>query len=230
MWGRVDRKHNAIICAWLGRPDVLDLGCGYGTLSHMVAGGHGLRCVGVDHDAGALEIARHGASGARFVRAEAADLPFADGHFGTIVLRDSLHHLVNDPAWPRIADELRRVSRGDARLIVLDPNVNGIVRAARTVVGHQDEECEFEDALATVKSIGWKPVHVSFNTLFTLPLSGGYVGPELVPDAERLHRAALSLESAIERRLARRPGARRLAWRYLIVADRCAATGAGGDN
>jgi ubiquinone/menaquinone biosynthesis C-methylase UbiE len=100
---------------------VLDVGCGTGYL------GLGLAKVGqagdvhlTDLSPGMLDRARTNAASlgvdATFVRATAADLPYADDRFDAVVTRGVLHHLHDVPA---ALTEWRRVLRPGGVLLVL---------------------------------------------------------------------------------------------------------------
>jgi len=102
--------------------EVLDLGCGTGTLAIAMAGAPGrARITGIDGDAEILDIARakEGSEGIDFVGGLADALPFDDGSFDRVVCSLLLHHL--DPAVKRAAlAEARRVLRRGGRLHVAD--------------------------------------------------------------------------------------------------------------
>lgn len=101
--------------------DVLDMGCGTGTLAIALAGPGRPRVTGIDGDAEILEIARakDGAQGVEFVQGLANELPFAESSFDRVVTSLLLHHL--DPAVKRAAlGEARRVLRPGGRLHVAD--------------------------------------------------------------------------------------------------------------
>ncbi|MCO5171730.1 MAG: class I SAM-dependent methyltransferase [Planctomycetes bacterium] len=219
-WGAVDRRHVESILRHVRGRRVLDMGCGYGTTTaHLAAAG--FECVGVDLDPGPLRVARARSPGDRYVRADAERLPFADATFETVVWRDALHHFFGEADFDRVVAEVRRVSRPGARFVVLDPNVNGVVRAARRVVAHVDEECDVETATRVLRErLGCRLVHASYHTVFSLPLSGGYVGPVLVPDVKALHRLLLGVERVAEAAVNAAGLGRHLCWRYLLAADR----------
>ncbi len=102
--------------------DVLDLGCGTGTLAIAMARAAGrTRITGIDGHAEILEIAggKEGSEGIHFVEGLADALPFADGCFDRVVASLVLHHL--DPPVKRAAlAEARRVLRRGGRLHVAD--------------------------------------------------------------------------------------------------------------
>ncbi|CAN5235991.1 hypothetical protein BH20ACT20_BH20ACT20_02570 [soil metagenome] len=102
--------------------EVLDLGCGTGTLAIAMARAAGrARITGIDGDAEILDIARRkeGSEGIDFVTGLADALPFDDGSFDRVVCSLLLHHL--EPAVKRAAlAEARRVLRRGGRLHVAD--------------------------------------------------------------------------------------------------------------
>jgi len=102
--------------------DVLDLGCGTGTLAIAMAQAPGrARITGIDGDPEILEIARskEGSEEIQFAEGLADTLPFADGSFDRVVCSLLLHHL--DPVVKRAAlTEARRVLRPGGRLHVAD--------------------------------------------------------------------------------------------------------------
>jgi SAM-dependent methyltransferase len=219
-WGVVDHRHNAEISRRVTHGPVLDVGCGYGTLTGHLAE-LGIECTGVDSDASALAIARARFPAGSFVNATADVLPFLDGSFATVVMRDSLHHLINEPNWSDIRRELLRVLDPAGRIVVFDPNIIGILRVARVFARHKDETCSVDRARGELGGMGLRVQDQAFNTILSLPLSGGYVGVELVPPRPRvLHRLVMGLELTLERALARVNLLPRLSWRYLLVADR----------
>lgn len=99
----------------------LDIGCGAGHLSFLLAG----RCdsvMAVDPSPAMLqtvaaEAARRGISGIRTTCAGAEQLPFAARCFDVVATRFSAHHW---PDVPRALLELRRVLKPGGRLLVLD--------------------------------------------------------------------------------------------------------------
>lgn len=96
---------------------LLEIGCGEGTnLRHLCR--RGARLYGIDFSPAKTAFARQ-ATGALVVSADAAALPFADGAFAAVLIRDVLHHLP-DPG--QVLREARRVLAPGGRLTVIEPN------------------------------------------------------------------------------------------------------------
>ncbi len=112
---------------------VLDVGVGKGTLA-IEAARLGYDVVGVDPDPEALAMAaalvdRAGLGDrVRLVRADAAQLPFADGAFGAAVSLNALHHM--DDAGAVLAS-LVRVVRPGGLVLLADFTEAGFARVAR---------------------------------------------------------------------------------------------------
>jgi SAM-dependent methyltransferase len=95
----------------------LEIGCGEG--NNLLRLARAARCVGVDRFARKLAFAARELPGVAFAAADAAALPFRDGAFGSVVVRDLLHHV---PRPERVvAEAVRALARG-GRLWILEPN------------------------------------------------------------------------------------------------------------
>lgn len=105
---------------------LLEVGCGPGHLTAMLAGDHGLDVVGLDLDPAMIERARANlrrrltdplGSSARLVAADVAALPFEDGAFDLVVSTFSLHHWADPSAG---IGEIARVLRPGGRALIWD--------------------------------------------------------------------------------------------------------------
>lgn len=104
--------------------DVLDLGCGTGTLTTMIKrAAPNAHVTGVDIDPRVLELARKNVAKAgvdvRLVAASVTDLPFEDHTFDRVLSSLVLHHLDTDEKRAALAGALR-VLRPGGELHVLD--------------------------------------------------------------------------------------------------------------
>lgn len=114
----------------VGRGDrLLEIGCGEGAnLHHLRASG--ARFFGVDFSRARAAFARR-AVHAETVAADATALPFADGSFDAVLIRDLLHHVKDGRA---VLAEARRVLRPGGRLTLVEPNRNSPLVLAQAAV------------------------------------------------------------------------------------------------
>jgi SAM-dependent methyltransferase len=95
---------------------VLDLGCGEGaTLRHL---GEPAGATGLDLFPEKIAFAQRQLPRCRFVVGSVYELPFEDGAFDHVLVRDVIHHL-DEPA--RLVGEVARVLATGGRLDVLEP-------------------------------------------------------------------------------------------------------------
>ena len=218
-WGKVDDKHIFIISNFLIGKDILDMGCGNGTTTNYIAN-LGFNCIGIDYDTNVIDYCKDRFPENHFQVANAEQLPFKDGSFDTIILRDALHHFYCEADFEKVKAEILRVSRQNARIIFFDPNIGPLIKFMRKIVGHTDEECDFESAKKIIIAMGLKKIHHSFNTVFSLPLSGGYVGFNFVPNYNIIYDFILKSEKIFEIIINKIGLGRYLCWRYLIIGEK----------
>ncbi len=95
---------------------VLEVGCGEGATLHHLGGPH--QAVGVDLFPSKISFAQSALPECRFVAASAYELPFEQGEFDHLLVRDLIHHL-EEPE--RFIDECSRVLAPGGRIDVLEP-------------------------------------------------------------------------------------------------------------
>jgi len=218
-WGKVDLKHVTCIGSFVKGINVLDMGCGYGTTTNYLTK-QNFNCIGIDYDLQTVEKAKKRFTNCNFLEANAEALPFENNYFDTIVLRDALHHFVGEADFDKVKKEILRVSKPNAIIIFFDPNVHFLLKTMRKLSNHIDEECKYEDAITIMDKLNCKVNHKSFNTIYSLPLSGGYVGINFVPNASFVHGFVLKTELFFEKIVNSLKLGRYLCWRYVIVGQR----------
>jgi SAM-dependent methyltransferase len=216
-YGRVDERLNARIARWIEGESVLDVGCGFGQLTdYLRRRGHA--AVGVDLLEPCIEAGRARFPQADLRLAKSEDLDFPDKSFDTVVLKDTIHHIYAEDDVGAFLADVRRVAR--RRLVIQDPNPMAILLAARKLIGHVDPVCGPADAQRVVTEAGFRVTHLEYSELFAFPMSGGYVGPVMVPARPRwLGGALLAADEGLMALLRPLRLARFVAWRYLLVAD-----------
>jgi ubiquinone/menaquinone biosynthesis C-methylase UbiE len=131
---------------------VLDVGCGTGTLAVLIGRLHpGVDVIGVDPDPKALARAARKAARARvparFERAFADALPFADGAFDRVFSSMMFHHVRKQDKAGVLAD-VRRVLKPGGRLEFLDLAGGSHGMLARLIHGtHASVEPDPDDPL-----------------------------------------------------------------------------------
>jgi SAM-dependent methyltransferase len=96
---------------------LLEIGCGEGANLHHLRDAGALR-FGVDYSGAKTAFARR-ATNAHTVTADATRLPFTDGAFDALLIRDVLHHIGDVDG---VLAEARRVLKQGGRLTLLEPN------------------------------------------------------------------------------------------------------------
>jgi SAM-dependent methyltransferase len=184
---------------------LLEIGCGEGGNLYHLRGQGRLR-VGLDFSAAKARFASRNAEAATLC-ADATRLPFADGSFDVILIRDLLHHVKDRVSVLR---EARRVLRQGGRLNLIEPNVlsplillqAALVPAERGVLSSTDKRARADLAAAGLRLS-------SHRSCQPLPLARVLLHPRLpVPLASSglLRR----LDSAAARFMPER------AWMYLV--------------
>ena len=223
-WGLVDQKHIKSLSKYLTGNNILDMGCGLGTTTdYLSKSGHNV--IGIDYDSDTIEYCRKTYPQCNFQIANAEELPFEDRYFYTVILRDALHHFYGEADFHKVKKEILRVSKNNARIIFFDPNVNFIIKTMRKISSHKDEECNYETAIKIMKEMDCEIIHNDFNTVYSLPLSGGYVGINFVPKIKWIQKFILYTENYFEKIIVKLGLGRQLCWRYLVVGQKKQFTG-----
>lgn len=121
------------LTASCGSP-MLEIGCGEGANLYHLTGAEeatGVR-VGLDRSAGKLGFAARAVPSARFACGDGNALPFRDGTFASVVIRDVLHHL---PSPRDTLAEAARVLQPGGHFALAEPNVhNPLIRLQMVLV------------------------------------------------------------------------------------------------
>lgn len=216
-YGRVDERLNERVARHVAGESVLDIGCGFGALvEHLRA--QGLKATGIDLLESCVSAGRGRYPSADLRVAASEDLDFPGASFDTVILKDTIHHIYEEDDVAAFLAQVRLITR--RRLIILDPNPTFILLLARRIIGHVDPVCRPADAVRVVQAAGFKVASLEYSELFAFPMSGGYVGPVLVPARPRwVGSALLGLDAGLFALLDAVGLGRFVGWRYLLVAD-----------
>ncbi len=100
---------------------LLDVGCGDGALSYLLARRTGAHVTGIDSSADAIHFAREKTksdSNIEFIEASAYHLPFPPDSFDYVVSSDVIEHLQDPQA---MLTEIKRVFDGKGKIIITTP-------------------------------------------------------------------------------------------------------------
>ncbi len=140
--------------------DVLEIGCGIGTVSARLADEYGWNVVGTDYDAQQIDEAKNRypeAGGLRYRREDATKLSFADAAFDLAIAQMVFHHIA---AWPQAVQELARVVRPGGAVIWQDFVFSeGFMKIAKPL-GTWFGICTREDVVRAFTSNGFQLILV----------------------------------------------------------------------
>ncbi|WP_456387977.1 class I SAM-dependent methyltransferase [Profundibacter sp.] len=109
----------------LDSSDVLDLGCGVGSLARRIARESGAASVtAIDTDTVQIERAIKKSGGVNYLTGTAEALPLADASLDAIVMMKSLHH-VPIPEMDAAFGEMMRVLRPRGQIYICEPAYEG---------------------------------------------------------------------------------------------------------
>ena len=115
----------------------LDVGCGNGAATLLIAETFGVRGVGIDVDPQQIALARTAAADRTdvlFLAADATCLPFDDGRFDIVATNKTTHHVSQ---WALALAEMRRVLKPHGYLVYADLNApSWLARILKSVAGH----------------------------------------------------------------------------------------------
>lgn len=209
--GMVEEAWNRRIQDLIRGKRVLEIGCGYGTLVNRLTK-NGFDVVGIDLDTEAIGVGKGLYKG---VDLKVADIysDFDKGtKFDTVILKQVIHHLDIEKALRRI-DNLCK-----SEIIIFDPNPTPVVKFCRLIARHVDPEAKIKDVISALKSLNYRIEKVQYSDVFAMPLSGGYVGIQIIPDNKRLNKFIIDLDRIFSKVFNILKLNKIFCWRYLIYA------------
>lgn len=216
-YGQVDKKINSSIDSCVVGSSVLDIGCGFGSLTeHMRLNGR--TAVGIDLLEDCVNEGKRRFPLADLRVALSEDLDFPDKSFDTVVLKDVIHHVYEEDDISEFLKGIKRIVK--KRLVILDPNPMSLLLLARKIIGHIDPVCSPTDAIRVLEAEGFKVTKIEYSDILAFPLSGGYVGPVFVPSSPKfIGSLVLFIDKTILNFAKILKLEKHISWRYLLVAE-----------
>lgn len=213
LYGCVAEQQNRLIAAHCLPGRTLDVGAGYGNLTRALQD-RGAEYVGIEIDCEKIALAKEW-YGVNLLLRDIHHSGFGDDEFDTVVFREVVRHLRLDAAM----QEAGRIAA--RRVIVFQANPIWALRLAHRLLGHR-EQAEYgrADIVAAMAQAGFTSAKVLYGDCLAFPLSGGYIGPQLVPRWRWLYRAVLALDRWLSRLAAAVGLGPMVCYRMLIVADK----------
>ncbi len=215
-YGDVARLQNSDIIKLITGRRVLDIGCGYGSLIDQIRREKGdIEITGIDIDPESIRMAKK-LYGIDVRNMSVCKLEFPDDSFDTVILREAIHHIAADASFELALKEIRRVCRKE--LIIFDPNPNWILRFSRKLIKHVDPEAPLDKVVDVLEANGFNVRECRLRDVIAFPLSGGFVGSELVPNIKPVKKAVIATDKLLNNVIRKLRLQKHFCWRYLIYA------------
>ena len=225
-YGDVAKLQNMDIIKLITGRKILDIGCGYGSLIDQIRREkRGVEVVGIDVDPESISMAK-ALYGIDVRPVSVHKMDFADNSFDTVILRETIHHFEGGEGLRSALSEIRRVCGKE--VIIFDPNPNWVVKFSRKLIRHRDPEAPLDDVLKALELSGFKVKACRWRDVIAFPLSGGFVGMELVPNIDFLKKPVLAIDKFLNRVLSLFKIQKHVCWRYLIYATKADDAGTRG--
>lgn len=216
-YGLIENELHKEILPYISGDTILDIGCGFGSLCNFF-NDKGFKVTGIEQhkislDAGILKYPH-----LKLVLDNGTYLDsLPDNSFDTVIMKDVMHHVVAETNIKAFMQSLRRICK--KRILIIDPNITFILRICRKIIKHVDPECSYQLAKSILQENGFVVSKLFFSEVLAFPLSGGFVGTELVK-SKILMKIFLGVDRFLKKILDVFCISRFVCWRYIIVADK----------
>ena len=227
-YGDVAKRQNTDIINLITGRKILDIGCGCGCfLDQIRRERQDIEATGIDVDPESINMAK-ALYGINVRPMSVHKMDFADNAFDTVVLRETIHHFEGEESLKSAFSEIRRVCGKE--IIIFDPNPNWVVKFSRKLIAHQDPEAHLDDVIAVLELSGFNVKVCRWRDVIAFPMSGGFVGMELVPNLGLFKKPILAFDSFLNNILRILNLQRHICWRYLIYATKTDGVNRRGGN
>jgi len=215
-YGDVAKDQNTDIIKFISGKNILDVGCGYGNLINQIkTEDKEAKVTGIDTDQDSILVAKK-LYDINVRPISLYDMNFPEKHFDTVILREAIHHIKDDGMLERALDKIAKICKNG--LVIFDPNPNWIVKLSRKLIKHKDPEARSEDVVKALEKAGFTVKTCKWRDVIAFPLSGGFVGKELVPNVRIIKRLVLKMDKIANYILSKLRIQRYVCWRYVIHA------------
>jgi len=213
LYGMVAERQNRRIASACAGSSVLDVGAGYGNLTQHLQK-WGFECTGIEIDTEKIPLASQW-YGVELKRRDIHDSGYADGQFDTVVFREVIRHL-------RLAEVVSEAARiAGRRVVVFQANPILMLRLAYKLTGHHEHaQYGLDDIAQTLRNDGLTVRRIQYFDTIAFPLSGGYIGRQLIPNWRWLARLVMGIDWAVTSLVRMLGLGRWMCYRGLIVAEK----------
>ncbi len=216
-YGLIERTLHQELVPHMDGKTILDIGCGFGSLCDFF-NQLGFDATGIEQHQVSLDAAREKFPHINFIFDNGNILDtISDNSFDIVIMKDVIHHVVAEADSQAFMRNVNRICKN--QVIIIDPNPTLILKLARKIIKHIDPECSPKQAIDLLSNNKFKLKRMFFSEVFAFPLSGGYVGPELIK-SPFLMRLILKIDRFFLKALNFMKFSRFVCWRYVIVAEK----------
>lgn len=214
LYGLCCDKQNLTIIKHVIGERILDVGAGYGNLVAMLEKKNYIP-TGIEPNKEKRELAKTWYE-VNLVDGDIYDTNFPNREFDCVILREIVFHLDFEKAF----GEISRICKG--QIIIFQGNTVFFRKIGQFLFGHKEfNEQHREYYIDFLKHTQFKNIQVSYCDTIAFPLSGGFIGKQLVPKSfSRFMPYLLKIDGIINSMLKLIHLQKYFCFRFIIVANR----------
>ncbi len=216
-YGLIERTLHQELVPYLSGKTILDIGCGFGSLCAFFQQ-LGFGVTGIEQHQVSFNAAQKKFPHLNLLFDEGNLLDtIPDNSFDIVIMKDVIHHVVAETDAKAFMLNVNRICK--KLIVIIDPNPTLILKLSRKIIKHIDPECTPKQAIDLLCNNRFELKKLFFSEVFAFPLSGGYVGPELIKSPSLMN-IILKVDRLLKRGLDFLRISRFVCWRYVIVAEK----------